>query len=75
MRRAYTRELRAAQAAGARIVCSLAPYEGHEVVHRPRFTADPKPWVPVDMAPGCEWYRLNGRECHAVHPQTTADEA
>lgn len=64
MGRNYTRELRAAQERGATIVCSLEPYRDRMVEYKPRTATDPAPWIVVGL--GVLWYRLNGRECHAV---------
>jgi hypothetical protein len=71
-KRYYTRELRAALAEGAEIVCSLAPYAGAGVVYAPRSShGDPLPWL-LDF----NNFRYSGRECHAVytspHPSLAA---
>jgi len=65
--RNYTRELRRAQEQGAKIVCSMVPFEGTEVTYSPRAKGDPQPWVPEQNGhmPDVE-YRYSGRECHAV---------
>lgn len=58
----YTGRLRAEQRAGKQVVCSVAPYEGREVVYDPGYGfTHPKPWV----LPGTG-LRFDGRECHAV---------
>lgn len=69
MSRNYTRELRRAKEQGAKIVCSMAPFEGVEVQYAPRTKGDPQPWRPEQTGrmPDVE-YRYSGRECHAVGP-------
>lgn len=62
MARNFTRELLKAQHEGARIVCSVAPYEGHAVNYAPRTTRDPQPWV---LTGSQGLFRYSGRECHA----------
>lgn len=55
-----TRQLLIDYATGRRIVCSLAPWRGREVMHAPRSTYDSEPWV----LPGTD-YRFKGSECHS----------
>jgi hypothetical protein len=63
--RNYTAELRRAQAAGARVVCSLAPFHGRAVFYAPRSQSDPLPWrLAGDLA--TNGYRYSGRECHTM---------
>ena len=66
---AYTAELRKALAEGARIVVSVQPYRGREVDYMPRRPGDPQPWL-LRVGPG-DFYRYNGRECHAQAPDGT----
>jgi hypothetical protein len=61
--RHYTNELRSAKHQGAKIVCSMQPYRGRIVVHRPRRGNDPQPWV---LLAGPGNMRFSGRECSAV---------
>lgn len=62
MARNFTQELLKAQSAGQRIVCSVAPYEGQAVEHKPRHRRDPLAWVLASQHD----LRYSGRECHAV---------
>ena len=64
-KRNYTRELRRAKDQGAKIVCSVAPYEGMGVEYLPRQKGDPQPWYVPGRAHGI---RYSGRECRAVGP-------
>lgn len=67
--RNYTSELRAALAAGERVVCSMAPYAGNAVDYAPRTKSDHMPWVLAGYADqNGNQYRYTGRECHAVKP-------
>lgn len=67
-KRNYTRELRRAQEQGAKIVCSVAPYEGTEVEYDTGFArSHPQPW----LVPGTG-IRYSGRECHAVTEAPTS---
>jgi hypothetical protein len=65
-KRNYTRELRRAQEQGAKVVCSVAPYEGTEMAYRPLKKGDPKPWVPVGQKSSLTPFRYSGRECRAA---------
>jgi hypothetical protein len=66
-KRNFTAELKKAQEQGAKIVCSMAPYEGYEMVYEPRKTGDPSPWK---LKAGSD-FRYSGRECHADWPEGT----
>lgn len=68
MPRSFTARLKAAQANGARIVCSVAPYEGWTVVHLARHDRDPQPWILATDRAAAYAMRFSGRECHAVAP-------
>lgn len=71
MSRNYTRELRRAQEQGAKIVCSMAPYDGTPVTYSPRMKGDPTPWtmtLPTATPGKTVTYYYSGRECHAVRP-------
>lgn len=60
----YTRALRRAQEQGARIVCSVAPYEGQPVIYDTGHArSHPQPW----LVPGTG-IRYSGRECRAEGP-------
>lgn len=60
----FTAKLRKAQQDGCLIVCSVAPYEGREVVYDPGYArCHPSPWI----VPGTG-LRYSGRECHALPP-------
>lgn len=72
--RNYTRELRRAQEQGAKIVCSMAPYEGKPVTYSPREKGDPKPWIFRNPEENDWGYRYSGRECHAVVTVKTAHQ-
>lgn len=63
-KRNYTRELRRAQEQGAKIVCSVTPYHGVEVMYSPRQKGDPQPWRVIGHANG--GIRYSGRECQAT---------
>lgn len=65
MARNYTRELRTAQAEGAKIVGAMQPREGWEMVYAPRNVRDPLPWIATADPLG---FRFNGRELKAVTP-------
>lgn len=67
-KRNYTRELKIARDQGAKIVCSVAPYEGTPVEYRPLKKGDPKPWVPAGQKSSLTPFRYSGRECHPVGP-------
>jgi hypothetical protein len=66
-RRNYSEELRAAQDAGRKIVCSVQPWEGFLMEYRPRRNRDPRPWLMKGYNPDDPYYRYGGRFCHAVH--------
>jgi hypothetical protein len=72
MAKNWTQKLRQAQDKyGARIVCSLAPHEGEDVVYRPRWVTDREPWILAEydgMPVPLKGYRYSGRECHAIYP-------
>lgn len=69
MPRSWTNRLRNAKENGAKIVCSVAPYEGWEVTYLPRFPKDHAPWVIIALQiyPNTT-FRYSGRECHAIVP-------
>lgn len=67
-KRNFTAELKKAQEQGAKIVCSMAPYEGEEMVYQPRKQGDPSPWV---RKSGSTLFRYSGRECHAQWAEGT----
>lgn len=69
MSRNYTRELRREKSQGAKIVCSVAPFDGEPVDYQPRQKGDSKPWKLADrQGQPYEGFRYSGRECHAVGP-------
>jgi len=73
-RRRFTQELLHAQKQGQRIVVSLAPYEGAEVVYDPRFPGDACPWL-IKGGKDTGMNRFRGRECHAVEQAAHSEAA
>ncbi|AUG87174.1 hypothetical protein HOS58_gp42 [Streptomyces phage Attoomi] len=61
MARSWTTELKRAQAQGARIVCSVAPWRGMDVEYVP----ERRVWMLKDDAAENP-VTFTGRECHAV---------
>lgn len=64
MAKMTTKQLRAMQADGARIVCESPGYRGRTVFYSPRNANDPSPWrLAGDLA--TSGYRFSGAECSA----------
>ena len=59
----WSKKMRALQAKGRTIVCSVAPYEGELVKFSPRYPTDREPWV-LQGRPSI--YRYSGREVHPL---------
>jgi hypothetical protein len=63
---ARTAVLRQAQNNGARILCGVAPYEGTDMLYRPRNDHDSTPWILTTQEDSPHAYRYTGLECVMV---------
>jgi hypothetical protein len=64
----WSKKMRALDAKGIPLVCSVEPYEGEPVKFDPRYPTDREPWVLKNIQ---SIYRYNGRE---IHPLETSSD-